>query len=104
MAQSQFPDSFSESLRVDSNRADPGLRVYLLRVYNYMALGLLLTVLRSLRWHPPSFAQRVLAVRRCGWSGLNSARAVARVSEFAAAKPGAAQPAAQMSASEYETA
>jgi len=44
-------------------------------------------VLRSLRWHPPSFPQRVLTVRRCGWSSLNTARAVARISEFTAAKP-----------------
>jgi mannose-1-phosphate guanylyltransferase len=44
-------------------------------------------VLRSLRWYPPSFPQRVLPVRRCGWSGLNSARAVARISECAAARP-----------------
>lgn len=36
-------------------------------------------VLRSLRWHPPSFAQRALCVRRAGWSGLKSPREVARV-------------------------
>jgi mannose-1-phosphate guanylyltransferase len=48
------------------------------------------TALRALRWHPPSFAQRALPVRGCGWSSLNSARAVARVSEFLAAGAGSA--------------
>jgi hypothetical protein len=46
------------------------------------------TALRALRWHPPTFAQRAVPVRGCGWSGLNSASAVARVSEFTAAGAG----------------
>ena len=41
--------------------------------------------LRALRWYPPSLAQRILPVRGCGWSGLNSARAVARIMEFGSA-------------------
>lgn len=45
------------------------------------------TVIRALRWHAPSLAQRAVLVRGCGWSTLNSAHAVARVSEFAAAIP-----------------
>jgi mannose-1-phosphate guanylyltransferase len=36
------------------------------------------TTLRALQWRPPSLSQRTLPVRGCGWSGLNSARAVAR--------------------------
>jgi mannose-1-phosphate guanylyltransferase len=46
------------------------------------------TIIRALRWHAPSLAQRALLVRGCGWSTLNSAHAVARVSEFAATSPG----------------
>jgi mannose-1-phosphate guanylyltransferase len=37
--------------------------------------------LQPLRWCPPSFPQRVVRVRHCGWSGLRSARAVARIGE-----------------------
>ena len=40
MAQS---DGFREFLGTESRAADLGLRTYLLKVYNYMALGLLLT-------------------------------------------------------------
>jgi mannose-1-phosphate guanylyltransferase len=39
-------------------------------------------VLHSLRWHPPAFPQRVLNVCNSGWSGLKSARAIARVSHY----------------------
>ena len=39
-------------------------------------------VVGSLRWYPPSFPQRVFCVRNAGWSGLHSARAVARLSRF----------------------
>jgi hypothetical protein len=39
-------------------------------------------VLRSLRWHPPSFPQRAFRVHRSGWTGLKSPRAVANVSAF----------------------
>lgn len=37
-------------------------------------------VLRSLRWWPPTFSQRAFRVHRCGFRGLHTARAVARVS------------------------
>lgn len=37
-------------------------------------------LLRSLRWWPPLFPQRVFPVYRCGWKGLHTARAVARIS------------------------
>jgi mannose-1-phosphate guanylyltransferase len=39
------------------------------------------SVLRSLRWWPPSFPQRAFPVYRCGWKGLHTVRAVARISE-----------------------
>jgi len=38
------------------------------------------SVLRSLRWWPPTFPQRAFPVYRCGWRGLHTARAVARIS------------------------
>jgi hypothetical protein len=37
------------------------------------------SVLRSLRWWPPTFPQRAFRVHRCGFRGLQTARAVARV-------------------------
>ena len=37
-------------------------------------------VLRPLRWWPPMFSQRAFRVHRCGFRGLHTARAVARVS------------------------
>jgi mannose-1-phosphate guanylyltransferase len=39
------------------------------------------SVLRSLRWWPPGFPQRAFPVYRCGWKGLHTARAVARIGE-----------------------
>jgi mannose-1-phosphate guanylyltransferase len=39
-------------------------------------------VLRSLRWHPPSFPQRAVPVLRCGWSSLSSPCAVAKINAF----------------------
>jgi len=42
-------------------------------------------VLRALRWHPPLFQQQALCVYQSGWSGLQSARASARISAFALA-------------------
>jgi mannose-1-phosphate guanylyltransferase len=44
-------------------------------------------VLHSLRWHPPAFQQRVFTVCDSGWSGLKSARAIARVSQFRSHSP-----------------
>jgi hypothetical protein len=41
-------------------------------------------VLRSLRWCPPAFQQRVMGVCRAGWSGLKSPRSAARMAEFLA--------------------
>jgi hypothetical protein len=43
-----------------------------------------MNVLRSLRWWPPLFPQRAFPVYRCGWKGLHTARAVARVSATSA--------------------
>jgi len=37
-------------------------------------------LLRSRQWYPPVLPQRALRVRACGWSGLRSPRAVARLS------------------------
>ena len=39
------------------------------------------SVLRSLRWWAPGFPQRAFPVYRCGWKGLHTARAVARIGE-----------------------
>jgi len=38
------------------------------------------SALRSLRWWPPTLPQRAFRVHRCGWRGMRTARAVARVS------------------------
>ena len=38
------------------------------------------SVLRSLRWWPPTFPQRAFRVHRCGFRGLHTAHAVARIS------------------------
>jgi mannose-1-phosphate guanylyltransferase len=43
------------------------------------------SVLRSLRWWPPSFPQRAFRVHRCGFRGLHTARAVAKISAIAPA-------------------
>ena len=40
---------------------------------------------RALRWDSPLFPQRALCVYQCGWSGLQSARASARIRAFALA-------------------
>ena len=54
------------------------------------------SALRSLRWWPPTFPQRALAVYRCGWRGLHTARAVARISaSFPANVDSAPQPIAE---------
>jgi mannose-1-phosphate guanylyltransferase len=42
------------------------------------------SVLKSLRWHPPAFPQRVFTVCDSGWSGLKSPHAVARIADFIA--------------------
>jgi mannose-1-phosphate guanylyltransferase len=47
-------------------------------------------VLSSLRWNPPAFSQRAFCVRGCGWSGLKSARSVARLSSWLAGCAGVA--------------
>jgi hypothetical protein len=39
-------------------------------------------LLRSRCWYPPALPQRALRVTACGWSGLRTARAVARVRAF----------------------
>lgn len=44
--------------------------------------GLPKALLRSRHWYPPALPQRALRVSACGWSGLRTARAVARVSSF----------------------
>lgn len=40
------------------------------------------TVIRSMRWHPSAFPQRVFTVCQSGWSGLHSAREISRIAEF----------------------
>jgi hypothetical protein len=39
-------------------------------------------ILKSLRWRPPAFPQRVFTVCDSGWSGLKSPHAVTRIAEF----------------------
>lgn len=75
----------------------PGLTLQLLNLLNAAAganveceipanlpRGVPKPVICSLRWQPPCFTQRVFRVRGCGWSGLKSAQAVARVSGYLA--------------------
>jgi hypothetical protein len=38
------------------------------------------SVRRSLRWWPPTLPLRAVPVYRCGWKGLHTVRAVARIS------------------------
>jgi hypothetical protein len=54
------------------------------------------SVLRSLRWWPPSFPQRVFRVHRCGFRGLHTARAVARISAVAPAEFNASRATARL--------
>jgi mannose-1-phosphate guanylyltransferase len=51
------------------------------------------SVLKSLRWHPPAFPQRVFIVCDSGWSGLKSPHAVARIAEFIANQNSQREPA-----------
>jgi hypothetical protein len=44
--------------------------------------GLPRAMLRSRHWYPPALPQRALRVTACGWSGLRTGRAVARISSF----------------------
>ncbi|HTC45105.1 MAG TPA: hypothetical protein VK696_08665 [Steroidobacteraceae bacterium] len=44
--------------------------------------GLPKAILRTRQWYPPALPQRALRVTACGWSGLRTARAVARVDAF----------------------
>jgi mannose-1-phosphate guanylyltransferase len=54
----------------------------------FMQSGVPNHVLSSLRWNPPAFPQRMFCVRGCGWSGLTTARSVARLSTWLAASAG----------------
>jgi mannose-1-phosphate guanylyltransferase len=49
-------------------------------------------VLKSLRWHPPAFPQRVFTACDSGWSSLKSPHAVARIVEFTSNRTGGRQP------------
>jgi hypothetical protein len=46
--------------------------------------GLPKVILRSRHWYPPTLPQRALRVKSCGWSGLRTARAIARINMFLA--------------------
>jgi mannose-1-phosphate guanylyltransferase len=50
------------------------------------------SALHSLRWCAPAFPQHVLRVRNCGWSGLRSAAAVARITAIAYASQSSRNP------------
>lgn len=52
-----------------------GERRFYADVYREMSMS----ILRSLRWWPPTFPQRALRVHRCGFRGLQTPRAVAKV-------------------------
>jgi len=80
-----WPGLTHELTNLISSAATAGMEVKIPSKLNRRMPG---TALRALRWHPPTFAQRAVPVRGCGWSSLNSARAVARVSEFTAASAG----------------
>lgn len=49
-------------------------------------------VLKSLRWQGPTFPQQVFPVYECGWSGLKSQYAVARIAEFMTNRTDGRQP------------
>ena len=49
-------------------------------------------VLKSLRWHAPTFPQPVFPVYECGWSSLNSQYAVTRIAEFVTSRTNGCQP------------
>ena len=50
------------------------------------------SVLKSLRWHAPTFPQPVFPVYECGWSSLTSQYAVARIAEFVTNRTDGHQP------------
>jgi hypothetical protein len=56
-------------------RAGAGVRIHVPKDLPRM-------LLRSRHWYPPALPQRALRVTACGWSGLRTARAVARISAF----------------------
>ena len=58
-----------------AERPEGGLRICIPK-------GLPRAILRSRLWYPPALPQRALRVTACGWSGLRTARAVARISSF----------------------
>jgi hypothetical protein len=87
--------SYARTLAAHISLAWPGLASRLLEpilaaarqpteggVHIQVPRGLPKGVLRSRHWYPPALPQRALRVRGCGWSGLRTARAVARLSEF----------------------
>jgi mannose-1-phosphate guanylyltransferase len=51
-------------------------------VPTYLDRNITKSALNLLRWSPPGFKQRVFAVCRSGWSGLNSPQAVTRMLDF----------------------
>jgi hypothetical protein len=50
------------------------------RFFEDMHRGMPRSVLQSFRWWPSTFPQLAFPVYRCGWKGLHTARAVARIS------------------------
>jgi len=65
-----------EHLQADGRkRLDGGVRMK-------MPKGLPKATLRNRQWYPPTLPQRALRVTACGWSGLRTARAVARIGVF----------------------
>jgi hypothetical protein len=92
MVASGILTGYARVFAMHASRRWPGLTRSLIRVMRVAANGekrfhadehpeMSRSVLRSLRWWPPTFPQRALRVYRCGFRGLQTARAVARVSE-----------------------
>jgi hypothetical protein len=50
------------------------------RFFEDMHRGMPRRVLQSFKWWPPTFPQPAFPVYRCGWKGLHTALAVARIS------------------------
>jgi hypothetical protein len=64
-----------EHILAGAGQAEGGVRISI-------PSGLPKALLRSRLWYPPALPQRALRVTACGWSGLRTARAVARMTSF----------------------
>jgi mannose-1-phosphate guanylyltransferase len=92
MVASGILTGYARVFAMHASRHWPGLARKLAKVLRVAASGekrfyadgyreMTRSVLRLLRWWPPTFPQRALRVYRCGFRGLQTARAVERMSE-----------------------